>query len=197
MVLRLFFAVIAANLLSLTLNGEILEKYLLTVVTGVGGEQMWFDSFGLLLTTRDKSAYKKIVALKVISPSFFVNYISYEDRNAANILNRYLYKVKENLFWYLAFCVVPRKLTFGWNKAYIKKPKNSEIEEFKVKVKKYFNWTEKEWRVNRKLILMRKSYYIDLLGFDNTVRKKMGAEKIIIPKVKYIEKQVKNLEEWF
>ena len=138
-----------------------------------------------------------------ISLSFLTNYLSYEDRKAANLLNRFIpgkdrLCVRDRLCWKLAYYLLPKKQVFQWNNSYIKKSKEEDLGEFKEKVCRHFGWSEREWKLNKGLVLKEKEYYSDLLGVDNLTRKKLGVEKVVIPKISKEEEcpKIVGLGEW-
>ncbi len=92
---------------------------------------------------------------KNINPYFFTLYTSFDYNNKHNtkLFNKYL-NIDKSLFWKLVFLHIKRCEVFYWNKDYIKMKKIEE-DEFKNKVKKIFNWSEKEWNCNKAVVMKK------------------------------------------
>ena len=161
-----------------------------------------FKFLSLIYTSKDKNAYELATERPEVSLTFLTNFLSYEDRKSANLLNRFIpgkdrLCVRDKLCWKLAFFLLPKKQVFEWNNSYIKKSKEEDLGEFKEKLCRHFGWTEREWKLNKKLVLKEKEYYSDLLGVDNITRKKLGVEKVVIPKAPKVEEvTIRGLSEW-
>jgi len=163
-----------------------------------------FDYLRLLFTIKDKITYSKLVGKPEIGLHFLVSYLSYEDKKAANTLNKYIPGngrpcIRESLCWKLFYYLRPKMNGFKWNQSYVSKTVNKEVKEFKQKVCKYYGWSDREWRINKMFVMKEKEKYCDLLGIENDVRKKLGVERVRIPKIKIQrskQPKVEGLSRW-
>ena len=160
---------------------------------------MLIDVLNNLLCIRDKEKWNNE---KNISLYFIINYLSYTNNNniVARKFNAFLYKIKEkHIKDALYLSVVKSSGKFYWNRSYVKKIKEIDIPDLKAKAKKYFNWSEKEWKENQLLILNEKIFYCDFFNVENKERKVLGLKPIKANRINKPTPKPKiesNLEAW-
>ena len=163
---------------------------------------MFIDSLGRVYTKQD---FEKIRIDKEISLQFIINYLDFDinTRRIAMVLNKYLYKTNEKLLWDLIFLMVPKKNSFYWNISYVGLPKKEEKKEYDESVKKYFGWSDREYRSHTELLKQLpelKEKIAQRYSISNKARKEVGLEEIEITEVDKLEKGTSNqkgLNAWF
>ena len=152
------------------------------------------------LTSTDLKVGRDIDYRK-LSTHFLLNYLSFTKNNQemARKFNGFLYKVKEKPLQDALYLNATKSNSFYWNRGYIRKAKQIDIPDLKAKAKKYFNWSEKEWKENQFLILNEKIFYCDFFNVENKERKVLGLKPIKANRINKPTPKPKtesNLEAW-
>ena len=153
------------------------------------------------LTKSDLQSGREIDYRK-LAPYFILTYLSFTNNNqdVARQFNWFIHKIKEKYIQDALYLnVVKSSNRFHWNGSYIRKNKEIEIPDLKAKAKKYFNWSEKEWKENSPLILNERFFYCDFFNVENADRKVLGLKPIKVDKINKPTVKPKiesNLEAW-
>lgn len=143
----------------------------------------------------------EIVDKVYLSEDFLLDYISQDlgyDKYMQK-LNILAHKIpKKRWIRILTLIMGVKNKRFFWNNTFINfSVKKKEKEEFKEKIKKYFNWSEREYKENEIVLKNNIEEWADFLGIENEERKRLGLKRININLDGFKDKRQKNLERWF
>ena len=143
-----------------------------------------FESLAKLYT---KGGLQAVKDKKAINPYFITHYASFnpETRKVAKMFNRYLFSVRTDILWNLIYLSLPKKRKFQWDGAnFVKKKKKEDASSLEKKVMKYFNWSTREYNLEKEFILEHKEFWADKFALDNKQRKEIGLVPIKLVVIK-------------
>ena len=131
---------------------------------------------------------------KEVDSRFIIHLLSFNSNeeivSCTRLSNKYIYKIRESLLRKLLWLDLPKFDKNNVFKGYIKKVKEvEEPEVFKAKAKKYWKWSEKEWRLNSPILFAdmdKLKYYAAKFGLEDKEIKKLGI----------VEKVPMGLDKW-
>ena len=142
----------------------------------------------------------RIIARKDLSLYFLAYYCWQHPKflREAREINKSLFKVRENILWAYAYCMIPKQDSFHWNKGYIRKGKSAELNLLEEKIKAKLKWSNREMRTNRSILSLDNNleYFAKHFGLDNKQRKQVGLKEIEEPKFKKLGVRPKGILEW-